>query len=188
MRKIEREWNCPPLPPSPISRACILACLLNLRDILTIWDPGTGYKRPGRDLMSGIGSRPMRTAIKQARCSWTRLYFKLSAVLMRDVSNDFAPPIINGMFTLSSQVHNSNTRSPSAGNVRLEGRCSSYHPFKVQCHGNYLVYRNHQYNNRLCHGHHHHHHLYWQTLLKLQSKTFIFYFKTCKFMFLVSLS
>ena len=57
-----------------------------------IWDPGTGYKRTGRDLMSEIGSRPMRTAIKQARCSWTLLYFKLSSVLMRDVSNDYTPP------------------------------------------------------------------------------------------------
>ena len=160
-----------------VSRACILACLLNLRDILTIWDPGTGYKHPGPDLMSEIGSRPMRTAIKQARCSWTTLYFKLSSVLIRDVSNDSAPPSINDMFTLSSQVHNYNTRSPSAGNVRLEGRYSSYLPFKVRCHGNYLVYRDHQYNNRLCHGHHPHHHLYWQTLFKWQSKTFIFYLK-----------
>ena len=57
-----------------------------------IWDPGTGYKRTGRNLMSEIGSRPMRTAIKQARCSWTLLYFKLSSVLMRDVSNDYTPP------------------------------------------------------------------------------------------------
>ena len=42
------------------------------------------------------------------------LYFKLSSALMRDVSYDSAPPIINGMFTLSSQVHNYNTRSSSS--------------------------------------------------------------------------
>ena len=44
------------------------------------------------------------------------LYFKLSSVPMRDVSNDSAPPTVNGKFTLSSQVHHYNTRSPSAGN------------------------------------------------------------------------
>ena len=130
-------------PPSPTPRACILACLLNLRVVLTIREPAAGYKRPGRDLMSEIGNRPMRTAIKQARCSWATLYFKLFSVLMRDVSNDSAPPSINGMFTLSRQVHNYNTWCPSVGNVRLEGRYSSYHPFKVQCPGNYLAYRDH---------------------------------------------
>ena len=35
---------------------------------------------------------------------------------MQDVSNEPAPPSINGIFTLSSQVHNYNTRSSSAGN------------------------------------------------------------------------
>ena len=44
------------------------------------------------------------------------LYFKLSSALMRDVSYDSALPSVNGMFTLSSQVHNYNTRSSSAGN------------------------------------------------------------------------
>ena len=44
------------------------------------------------------------------------LYFKLFSVLIHDVSNDSAPPSINGMFTLSSQVHNNNNRSSSAGN------------------------------------------------------------------------
>ena len=43
------------------------------------------------------------------------LYFKISFILMHDVSNS-APPSINGIFTLSSQVHNYNTRSSSAGN------------------------------------------------------------------------
>ena len=149
VREIEKAWEkwngrkLPPSAPSLLSRACILVCLLNLRDILNIWDPGTGYKYPGPDRMSEIGSRPMRTAIKQARCFWTTLYFKLSSVLIRDVSNDSAPPSINDMFTLSSQVHNYNTRSPSAGNVRLEGRYSSHHPFKGQCHGNYLAYHDH---------------------------------------------
>ena len=44
------------------------------------------------------------------------LYFKLSSVLTRDVSNDSAPPSINDISTLSSQVHNYNTRSSSVCN------------------------------------------------------------------------
>ena len=44
------------------------------------------------------------------------LYFKLSSVPMRYVSNDSAPPTINGKFTFSSHIHHYNTRSPSAGN------------------------------------------------------------------------
>ena len=43
-------------------------------------------------------------------------FFKLSAVLTRDVSNDSAPPSINDISTLSSQVHNYNTRSSSVCN------------------------------------------------------------------------
>ena len=40
------------------------------------------------------------------------LYFKLPSVPMRDVSNDSAPPTINGKFTLSSQIHHYTTPDP----------------------------------------------------------------------------
>ena len=44
------------------------------------------------------------------------LYFKLSSILMLDVSNNSAPPSISDMFIPTDQVHKYNTRSSSAGN------------------------------------------------------------------------
>ena len=44
------------------------------------------------------------------------LYFKLSSILMLDVSNNSAPPSISDMFIPTGQVHKYNTRSSSAGN------------------------------------------------------------------------
>ena len=44
------------------------------------------------------------------------LYFKLSSILMLDVSNNSAPPNISDMFIPTGQVHKYNTRSSSAGN------------------------------------------------------------------------
>jgi len=56
------------------------------------------------------------------------LYFKLSSVPMRDISNDSAPPTINGKFISSSQVQHYNTRSPSTGNFYR--RCSRLNTHK----------------------------------------------------------
>ena len=55
------------------------------------------------------------------------LYFKISSILMHDVSNDSAPPSINGIFTLSSQVHNYNTRSSPAGNFYKKYSVLNHH-------------------------------------------------------------
>ena len=44
------------------------------------------------------------------------LYFKLSSILMLDVSNNSALPSISDMFIPTGQVHKYNTRSSSAGN------------------------------------------------------------------------
>ena len=44
------------------------------------------------------------------------LYVKLSSLLMHDVHNNLIPFNLSGMFTLSYQIHNHNTRSSSAGN------------------------------------------------------------------------
>ena len=48
--------------------------------------------------------------------SISMLYFKLSSILMLDVSNNSAPPSISDMFIPTGQVHKYNTRSSSAGN------------------------------------------------------------------------
>ena len=44
------------------------------------------------------------------------LYFKLSSILMLDVSNNSAPPSLSDMFTPTDQVHKYNTRSSSSSN------------------------------------------------------------------------
>ena len=44
------------------------------------------------------------------------LYFKLSSILMLDVSNNSAPPSISDVFTPTGQVHKYNGRSSSSGN------------------------------------------------------------------------
>ena len=53
--------------------------------------------------------------------SISMLYFKLSSILMLDVSNNSAPPSISDMFTPTGQVHKYNTRSSSSSNF-----CRSY--------------------------------------------------------------
>lgn len=47
------------------------------------------------------------------------LYVKLSSLLMHDVHNNLIPSNLSGMFTLSHQIHNHNTRSSSAGNYYI---------------------------------------------------------------------
>ena len=47
------------------------------------------------------------------------LYVKLSSLLMRDVHNNLIPFNLSGMFTLSHQIHNHNTRSSSTGNYYI---------------------------------------------------------------------
>ena len=47
------------------------------------------------------------------------LYVKLSSLLMHDVHNNLIPSNLSGMFSLSRQIHNHNTRSSSAGNYYI---------------------------------------------------------------------
>ena len=47
------------------------------------------------------------------------LYVKLSSLLMRVVHNNLIPFNLSGMFTLSHQIHNHNTRSSSASNYYI---------------------------------------------------------------------
>ena len=59
------------------------------------------------------------------------LFFKLSSILMLDVSINSAPPSISDMFIPTGQVHKYNTRSSSAGNFyrkysRLNHRKNSF--------------------------------------------------------------
>ena len=72
-----------------------------------------------------------------AECMWSRschytrwycmLYFKLSSILMLDVSNNSAPPSISDMFTPTGQVHKYNTRSSSSGNFYRSYSRLSHH-------------------------------------------------------------
>lgn len=48
------------------------------------------------------------------------LYINPSSFLMHDVHNNLTPPPnLSGLFTLSHQIHNHNTRSSSAGNYYI---------------------------------------------------------------------
>ena len=65
-------------------------------------------------------------------------YVKLSSLLMHDVHNNLIPSNLSGLFTLSHQIHNHNTRSSSAGNYYVN--CSRLKSqTKIKTHSQGLV-------------------------------------------------
>ena len=71
----------------------------------------------------------------------TMLYFKLSSILMFDITTNSAPQNICNLFTLTQDIHQYNTHSASSGNYYINHSRLNHHKESFRNHLNFIQAR-----------------------------------------------